>query len=63
MEEEINRQMTMLAEFPTLGREGRVPGTRELVINRSPFVLVFRMRNQQIEIIRLLHGAQMWPRS
>jgi len=62
VEEEINRQVAMLAEFPTLGREGRVPGTRELVINRSPFVLVFRVRSERIEIVRLLHGAQMWPR-
>ncbi len=63
IEEEINDQVDLLAEFPTLGREGRVAGTRELVINRSPFILVFRVRTKRIEIVRLLHGAQKWPRS
>lgn len=61
MEWEINQQVRMLTEFPTLGRKGRIPGTRELVINRSPFILIFRVRKARIEILRMLHGAQRWP--
>jgi toxin ParE1/3/4 len=38
LDEEIDRQVDLLAEHPLMGREGRVKGTRELVIGRSPFM-------------------------
>jgi toxin ParE1/3/4 len=38
-----------------------VPDTRELVIARTPFVVAYRLRNETIEILRVLHGAQRWP--
>jgi hypothetical protein len=46
-----------------MGREGRVKGTRELVIGRSPFIAVYRIKGKRIEILRILHGAQQWPKS
>lgn len=61
IDEEIERQTDMLAQFPFMGREGRVSGTRELVIRRSPFILVYRVKGKRVEILRLLHGAQQWP--
>ncbi len=63
MDEEIDRQIDRLAEHPELGREGRVPGTRELVIARTPYVAVYRVRARRVEILRILHGAQQWPRA
>ncbi|TRL32754.1 type II toxin-antitoxin system RelE/ParE family toxin [Methylosinus sporium] len=53
----------LLSEYSKIGRRGRVAGTRELVITRTPFVLVYRLRRspQRVEILRLLHGAQKWP--
>jgi toxin ParE1/3/4 len=62
VDEEIERQTDLLAQFPKMGREGRVNGTRELVINRSPYIVVYRVKEDRIEIIRLLHGAQRWPK-
>ena len=62
VDEEIERQTDLLAQFPNMGREGRVNGTRELVINRSPYIVVYRVKKDRIEIIRLLHGAQRWPK-
>ena len=45
-----------------MGRPGRVKGTRELVISSTPFVLVYRLKGgQRIEVLRLLHGSQLWP--
>ena len=57
----IERQIETLSAYPELGRKGRVAGTRELVVNRTPFIVVYRVRAERIEILRVLHGAQMWP--
>ena len=51
----------MLLQHPQMGRPGRKKGTRELVISRTPFIVVYRAKGARIEIIRLLHGAQQWP--
>lgn len=61
LDEEIERQTDMLSQHPLIGREGRVKGTRELVIGRSPFIAVYRVKGKRIEILRILHGAQQWP--
>lgn len=63
LDSEIERQTDMLAEYPQMGREGRVKGTRELVIGRTLFVAIYRVKRNRIEILRILHGAQQWPKS
>jgi toxin ParE1/3/4 len=50
-----------LLQFPYLGRPGRKPGTRELVLSGLPFLAIYRVREDVIEIARILHGAQQWP--
>ena len=56
-------QIEALLDDPELGRRRRVQGTRELVIARTSFVVIYRVRpkQQRTEILRLLHGAQQWP--
>ena len=60
--EEIGRQVAMLAEFPKLGRTGRVKGTRELVIGRTPYIAAYRIKGGAVQILRVLHGARQWPK-
>lgn len=50
-----------LAGFPHLGRLGRRSGTGELVFSGLPFLAIYRVREKEIEIVRILHGAQRWP--
>jgi plasmid stabilization system protein ParE len=50
-----------LARYPQLGRPGRVEATRELVVTGTPFIVAYRMRRNQIQILAVLHGAQRWP--
>lgn len=57
----IRKQVNLLLEYPEMGRPGRTKGTRELVISRTSFIVVYRLKAQRIEIMRLLHGSQQWP--
>ncbi len=49
-----------LSRFPSRGRPGREPGTRELILSGLPYVIVFRTGDQLVEILRIYHGAQNW---
>jgi toxin ParE1/3/4 len=50
-----------LAEHPHAGRAGRVPGTRELVIASTPFIIPYRVVEDTVQILRVLHGKRKWP--
>jgi len=50
-----------LSANPGMGRWGRLPKTREFVISGTPFIVIYRIKNNILEIIRVLHGAQQWP--
>ena len=58
----IKRAVEQLSKFPALGRAGRVPGTRELVVPGTPYVLPYRVRHEAVEILRVFHGARKWPK-
>ena len=50
-----------LRQFPHLGRLGAKSGTRELILTGLPFLAVYRIREDVVEVLRILHGAQRWP--
>jgi toxin ParE1/3/4 len=50
-----------LRAFPHRGREGRIENTRELVFNLLPYIVVYRVKNEVIQIVRVYHAAQDWP--
>lgn len=50
-----------LGNQPQLGRPGRVPGTRELVIKKFPYILPYRVRHDTVEILRVFHTSRKWP--
>lgn len=60
LDEEIETQTESLALNPKIGREGRVAGTLELVIARTPFLAVYRIVSNRIQITNLLHQSQEW---
>ena len=51
----------LLSDHPDAGRPGRVYGTRELVISGIPFILPYRVVENTVQILRVLHGARKWP--
>ncbi len=48
--------------FPFIGREGRVVGTREMVIPSTRYIVAYRIRKEVIQILAVMHGVQRWPR-
>jgi toxin ParE1/3/4 len=57
----IRNVETLLSSSPEMGRPGRVPGTRELVIPRTPYVVPYRLVGNTIQVLRVFHGARRWP--
>lgn len=59
--ERILASLESLPEHPAMGRPGRIEGTRELVIARTPYVAVYEVTTQGVAVVRVIHGAQNWP--
>lgn len=57
----IRKAAEGLAGFPYLGRVGDVPGTRERVMSRLPYIIVYTVSDELIEIVRVIHQRQQWP--
>ena len=51
----------VLCEHPNIGRPGRVSGTRELVVSPLPYIAIYRVQQNAVWILRVLHGARQWP--
>lgn len=61
VDDRIRTQVHQLLQFPETGRPGRVEGTRELVISRTPYIAAYCITGHTVRILRVLHGAQQWP--
>lgn len=54
-------RLQQLADHPESDPVGRVADTRELVAGRYPYILIYRIRGAEIQVLRVLHGARQWP--
>ena len=61
--ERIHAAVVHLQQNPSMGRPGRVPGTRELVVSGTPYLVPYRVQDGVVEVLRVLHGARRWPAS
>jgi toxin ParE1/3/4 len=61
MLDRIEQHVEHLREHPEMGRFGRVKGTRELVVPKTPYIVVYRLTETEAVLLRVLHGAQPWP--
>jgi addiction module RelE/StbE family toxin len=57
----IVERIGTLKTFPHIGRPGRVHGTREIAFPPFPFIAIYEVREEQVVLLRILHGAQQWP--
>lgn len=54
----IRDSIQNLSDFPYSGRQGKVFGTRELIISNTRYNVVFRVMPESIEILKIIHQAQ-----
>jgi toxin ParE1/3/4 len=63
--EQVKRVVLIVEEHlslnPWAGRVGRLHDTREYAVNGTPYIVIYRVRNEVLEVIRVLHGARQWP--
>lgn len=50
-----------LRGMPYRGRSGRVGSTRELTVPRLPYIAVYRVEEDRVLVLNIVHGAQRWP--
>ncbi|MCB1675809.1 MAG: type II toxin-antitoxin system RelE/ParE family toxin [Halioglobus sp.] len=57
----VRQAVNQLKEFPKLGRPGRVRGTQELVIPDLPYIVPYRIKGSEIQILSVYHTSRKWP--
>ncbi len=55
----IHDSVAKLVTYNNIGRAGRVFGTRELVIKKYPFIIPYRVKNNEIQILRIFHTSRI----
>lgn len=59
--ERIFNAVAALAKSPGIGRPGRVPGTRELIVAKTRYLIPYRVRGKSVEILRVFHTSRRTP--
>ena len=59
--ERIAAATKLLLSQPRIGRAGRIPETHEWVCRGTPYFLVYKLENDDLVILRVIHGKQHWP--
>jgi len=57
----VLRAVAQLATQPAVGRPGRVPGTRELIVTGARYLVPYRVRADAVEILRVFHTSRRLP--
>jgi toxin ParE1/3/4 len=59
----IERRIGQLRDHPYIGRPGRVPGTRELIVAGTPYIVAYRVVASRVDILAIIHAARRWPQT
>jgi plasmid stabilization system protein ParE len=60
--ERVLGAVAMLADQPGLGRPGRIPGTRELVVHKTRYIVPYRVRADAVQVLRVFHTSCRSPK-
>jgi len=61
VQQSITKAIELLKFFPYLGRPGVLEGTREKTVKSFPYIVVYRVSDEELIILRIFHGAQNRP--
>ncbi len=57
----ILRAANGLTQYPLLGKHGAIEGTRERLLTRFPYRIVYQVEENPIVVLRVIHTARQWP--
>ncbi len=59
---EIRREISILESQPDVGRPGRLPDSREFVIQKYPYIVAYRIQSNEVHILLVVHASRRWPK-
>jgi toxin ParE1/3/4 len=63
VEARIQQESELIGRFPHSGRSGRMANTRERVVRRTPYILVYQIKSDTVRILHVFRGRRKWPSS
>ena len=57
---DLKARTDILRDFPSMGRPGRVAGTRELIVSKTDYIVAYRV-SARVEILAFINAAKEWP--
>ena len=57
----VHQGIADLRKFPNIGRVGLAENTRELIFSPWPYIAVYEIIDDQVQVLRIRHAAQDWP--
>lgn len=57
------KTISLLGDQQGIGRAGRVPGTKELVVPGLPYIVPYRVKDGEVQVLRVYHTSRKWPDS
>jgi len=57
----IYQDIAELRAYPRMGRVGLAENTRELIFSPWPYIAVYEVIGDHVQVLRIRHTAQDWP--
>ena len=57
----IEKSVETLASYPLLGKQGRVAETREFFVTGTPYFIIYRVKQNVLQILSILHTSRKYP--
>ena len=57
----IEQTLLLVCQFPEMGRVGDIPGTREFAIPNLKYRIVYRIEDDTVRVLTIIHTSRQWP--